>query len=240
MRHVRYGGNVLHLEALGAGRLHENGLRVGPHQRFDSAADLRIEIGGLDIHAPQIALAEGAGWTVGGIRHQQVIARVQRTHQRQRDGGKAGGRKHRAGGASKFAPCVLERLRCRSALGAICEASVGAPEVSRCGGENCRTTIDRRVHEAELLFGPPSGVDEFRLLPQTLAAFLIKFGHFAYFLFRSTCLSGKVLRLSPVVKRANMAQESLRPGAGFLKNKQFQFSFAKQQCRLQPNNRSGT
>ena len=170
MGHLGDGRDVLHLEALRAGRLGEHGCGVRPHQRADVAADQRVVIGGLDAEALEYGVAVLACRAVDGIGHQQVVAGLQAGLQRDHDGGKARRDQHGAGSARNVGPGLFEGLGGRRSLGAVDEALAPRLELFIGRIEHRRAAIDGRVDEAELrrrvapakdearAFGEPFGV----------------------------------------------------------------------------------
>ncbi len=144
------GRHVLHLEALRARCLHEHGLRGVPHQGADAGPDQGIVV--LDLHpeALQHPVAEDAGGAVGGIGHEQVVARRDHRHQGHGERGQPRGAQHGAGGAREFAPGARQGFRGRRAGGAVIEAAAPVLEVVVGRKQHRGAAIDRRVDEAVL------------------------------------------------------------------------------------------
>jgi len=182
MRGFSNSRHVLHLERLRARRLDEHRRGVRAHQVGDGRADAGIIVRGLHVHLREITVAEGAGGSVGGIRHQQMVAGLERRHQRHRDGGKSRGRRHGAGGARQFRPRAFERGGGRRALGAIGKARGVGSQGVRVGVKDRGPAIDGGVDESELLFGRATRVQHAGAAPELRPALGINLAHRAWFL----------------------------------------------------------
>ena len=102
VRHLGDRRNVLHLEGLRARRLGEDGRGV----RAATAPRCRRRSAGRNRSSrPRSASARVSQkirvGRIDAIRHQEVVAGLEAGHQRERDGGEARGREHRAGGAGE-------------------------------------------------------------------------------------------------------------------------------------------
>src|ERR1700677_49972 len=170
-------GNVLDLEGLGAWRLGEYDLGVGPHQRGDAFADCGIVIGGLDPHPFQSHVGERARRPVHGIGHQHVIAGAERRHQRDDDRRQPRGHEHRSRRARKVGPRGAQSLGRRRAAGAIGEALAAVLERRYIGIKHGRAAKRRHVDEPLRELSVPAEIHEARAAPQGRTRFIGELGH---------------------------------------------------------------
>jgi hypothetical protein len=72
-------------------------------------AGVRIVVAHADPHAGQQPVGDATRRLVGAIGDQHLVAAAEHGEQRQRDGGEAGGREHRAGRAFEVGDAFLDR-----------------------------------------------------------------------------------------------------------------------------------
>ena len=80
-------GNVRRLEGLRARGFDQHGPGIRLEQFFNTGADQRIVVGGLDAKAGEQAVAEIARRTIDVVADQQVVAGFQHRKQRRGDRG---------------------------------------------------------------------------------------------------------------------------------------------------------
>ena len=97
MRNSGDGRDVLHLEALRAGRFDEDRARIRLEQRRDVGADQRIVIGGLDAHALEQAFAEIARRPIDAVGDEDVVASAGNRDERRRNRRQTRRQQHDAG-----------------------------------------------------------------------------------------------------------------------------------------------
>ena len=162
MRDLRDGGDVGHFEGLRTGRLDQHRPGVRLEQLLDAAADLRIEIAGLDAVARQQPVAEVAGGAIDVVADQQMIARLGHRQQGGGDRGEPRGRNADAGALRAFQPHhhILQRPRGRRAVAAI--GVFGAVGVQVLGGriEHGRAVEHGRIDKPLLRLGVAAGGDQ--------------------------------------------------------------------------------
>ena len=156
------GRDVLHLEALRARRLGEHGAGVRPEQRRDAGADQRVVIGGLDAHALERAVAEGAGRPVHAVGDEDVIAR---TDDRQERGGdrRQPGRQQGDPGAAlalERGEGAFQRLRGGGAAPPVLVARAVGDLVFRVRIKQRRGVIDGRIDKPMRKLWIAAGVDQ--------------------------------------------------------------------------------
>ena len=187
MRDLGDRGDVLDLERQRAGRFREHRPGVRAHQRVDPGADGRVIVARLDPEATQSLIGEGARRFVHRVRHQEMIAGLERRHQRNDDRRQARWRQHRPRRARQLAPGRRQRLGRRRAAGAVGEALGAALQRRDVGIEHGRTAKRRHIDEALREFDVAAEIHQARAAPQAGARFIGKLGHG-----RARALSGVV------------------------------------------------
>jgi hypothetical protein len=156
------GRNVLHLEALRAGRFDEHRLRVRFEQFGDIGTDQRIVIRRLDAHALEHAVAEVAGRPVHAVGDQDVVAAACDRKQRGRNRRQSRRQQGDAGTTLAFerGERLFERFRGGGAAAAVLIARAVRHLILGGGIKHGRGVIDRRIDEAVLAFGIAAGGDQ--------------------------------------------------------------------------------
>ncbi len=154
--------DVLHFEGQRARRFGKDQLGVGLDQLGDAGADLRIEIGDLDPEALEDDFADLARRAVGAVDHQQVIAGIEKRHQRGVDGGQSRRRGDGAVSAFQFGHRFFEGEGGRRAIAPVIDAveGVGGLFLKFVEGlvNHRRGMIDGRIDHALLDLGVAAGL----------------------------------------------------------------------------------
>ena len=164
---------VLDLEGDRAGRLAHHHAGVVAHQVRDVGADAGVVEGGLDTHAREQAVREGARRPVGAVGHQDVIAALHEGEQRRHDRRLAGAEQVAAVALLQRGDGILEREGRGRAVAAV----IGLAVLARAEGgflqrrrrlmQDRRRVVDGRIDHAVVRCGVAAEHREQGLVPVT-------------------------------------------------------------------------
>ena len=167
---MRGGGNgrhILHLERQGTRRFNQDQAGFRPDMFLDTGADHRVKVGDLDAKFFQPYIAEIMGRLVGIVGDKNVVARLGKGEQGDRDSRQAGRQRDTFFAAFQGRDGVFEGKRCRRAAQAIGNVVVRVLALLIALGQrprkDRRCMINGRIDDAEIGMGVATGGDQQRI-----------------------------------------------------------------------------